>query len=136
MSTQPPPAKLLTDEQVRHFITHGYLCFDADMPGDYYTDLRRDLDAVLARNDGHEGNNVLPLVPQMQQVFEHPNVRGALGSLLGPGYVMHPHRYLHVNRDKKQWSWHQDQFCGAVRHIRSHRPWWVIFMFYPHRVTP
>ena len=101
MNTQTPPANRLTDEQVRKFITDGYLCFQADMPGSYYADLHRDLDAVLARNDGHEGNNVLPLVPQMQQVFEHANVRGALGSLLGPGYIMHPHRYLHVNHWNK-----------------------------------
>lgn len=46
------------------------------------------------------GNNIFPAVPELGSVFKSPKISGALQSLLGNNYAMHPHRsvdYTHHN---------------------------------------
>ena len=44
---------------------------------------------------GNPGNNLLPKVPDLMQVFNHPVVHGALQSILGHDYYLHLHRHVH-----------------------------------------
>jgi len=35
-------------------------------------------------------------VPELQCIFDHPTVRGALTSLVGEGYLLNPHHHIHL----------------------------------------
>ncbi|MXW78036.1 MAG: phytanoyl-CoA dioxygenase, partial [Gemmatimonadetes bacterium] len=83
--------QLLSDEEVQRFIVDGCLTVQADYPPSFHAGIRDQIEAVFAE-EGNPGNNILPRVPQIGRVFEHPNVQGALTSLLGPDYILNPHR--------------------------------------------
>ena len=86
------PLTLLTDQQVQRFIVDGYVILQADgMPG-LHDRIRSTIEEVY-ETEGNIGNNILPRIPDIARVFEHPNVAGALTSLLGPDYVLNPHRH-------------------------------------------
>lgn len=77
------------------------------------------------------GNNILPAIPELVHVFDSPRVTGALASLLGPGYMMHPHRFCHRSVPGRQaQTWHRDSFWGNW-HPRSEVPYWVMAFYYP-----
>ena len=80
------PIRLLNDEEVQRFIVDGCLTVQADYPPSFHASIRDQIEAVFAK-EGNPGNNILPRVPQIGRVFEHPNVKGALTSLLGPDYI-------------------------------------------------
>ncbi|MCE9589460.1 MAG: phytanoyl-CoA dioxygenase family protein [Planctomycetes bacterium] len=130
----PPPAPpalrqedLLTDEQVMHFINRGYHLVEPDFaPGFNEATL-----AALEATTDH-GNGVLDAVPALYQVYNHPKVRGALVSLLGPDMRMNEHRHCHViSPGNQSQGWHQD---GT--NVRHHQTWTVLAMYYPQTVTP
>ena len=96
------------------------------------------------RGDGQHNplNNILPLVPELQFVLESPEVRGALTSVLGNGYVMHPHRHCHPNfvgstpsakengEERLMMPLHKDGHAGGKR-PRHRTPRWAILFYYP-----
>src|SRR5262249_28098384 len=126
---------LLNDEAMQHFIRRGYVTVQADMPSGFHAAICARLDAVLAA-EGNPGNNVLPRIPEIQQVFDHPVVHGALASVLGPDYAMHPHRYAHCNvPGSKAQALHKDAtHYSGDRDIRDHRCRWAMAFYYPHDV--
>lgn len=130
------PSILLDDEAIRHFIIHGYVTVQADMPAGFHEYICQQLDAVID-TEGNPGNNILPRIPELQQVFDHPAVCGALTSLLGPGYIMHPHRYCHLNRPGTvAQRLHKDDYhYSGDRDIRHHRSRWVMAFYYPQGVS-
>ena len=79
------------------------------------------------------GNNIVPAVSEIAQLLETPTLRGALGSLLGPGYAFHPHRFLHTSSSSDQ-DWHKDSMWG-MRRMRSHYPKWLMLLYYPRPPT-
>jgi hypothetical protein len=82
------------------------------------------------------GNNLLPAVPELAQVFADPVVRGALTSVVGPDYVMHPHRALHNNiPGSDAQRMHKDSYWGYLRRVRNHRSRWAMIMYVP-QATP
>ena len=120
---QPP--RLLSDDEVLLFITHGYHLLHPE----YADGLNEAIAEQCARADG-VGNEILDRVPLLHQVYAHPEVRGALASLLGSDYVMNGHRHLHVNTPgSRSQNWHQD---GT--NVRHHQVWCVLAMYYPHEV--
>jgi hypothetical protein len=136
-ATTPEPISariggLLTDEQLRQFIVQGYVKLRVDLPREVHETIYRKVDE-LTLNRGHVGNNVYPGVPELREVYEHPAVRGALASVLGPTCVMHQHRYLHANQpgQNTKAGWHKDSYWGYTRKMRTHRPWWAMIMYYP-----
>lgn len=121
----------LTREQLRHFISAGYLPLQSSLPASYHKLIFERFDE-LHQNIGHFGNNLLPLVPELGEFFEEPVVRGALQSVLGKDYSMHPHRALHANPPgSAEQGFHKDSYWGYVRRVRNHRPWWVMIMYFP-----
>lgn len=124
---------LLTDEQMRQFIAHGYLILQTDFPADFHTALSRKIADVMTK-EGNPGNNVLPRVPEIQEVFRHPTIRGALTSVVGPNYLMHPHRHCHFTLPgRKVQSWHKDSYWGHAK-VRNHHQWWAMIFYYNHAV--
>ena len=89
-------AFLLDDAQMQQFITDGYTTVRADYPPDFHQDIYQQIEAMF-ESEGNTGNNILPRIPQIQKVFDHPALKGALTSLLGEGYIMNPHRHCHLN---------------------------------------
>ena len=125
---------LLDDAAMRRFIVDGYLQVQADIPAKIHDRIRSRIDAVLA-GKGNPGDDILPHVPEIGQVFDSPSVRGALTSLLGPGYAIHPHRHCHdLGPGGSGQHWHKDDYVGD-RNVRHHRFRWVMAFYYPQDVS-
>ena len=129
-------SKLLSDENLRTFLTQGFLVLKPDLPREFHLELHKQCNAAVEMNHGNPGNNLLPCVPQIQQVFDCPAIFGALQSVLGSRWIMHPHRHIHANTHSAGGGWHKDSYWGYTRKIRNHRPWWVMIMYYPQDVAP
>ena len=96
--------KLFTDKQMRQYIADGYVVFKPDVPDGVHATVREKLQFMVDEEFNY-GNNVLPRVPEMDRILNSPEVRGALISVLGPGYIEHPHRYSHyIGADAEQRS--------------------------------
>ena len=140
---------LLNDEDIRHFIVNGYVNVTADVPMHIHETIYDKTDELFAgaidfRGDRQHNplNNILPLVPELQIVLESPEVRGALTSILGNGYVMHPHRHCHPNfagstptgkengEERLMMPLHKDGHAGGKR-PRHRTPRWAILFYYP-----
>jgi hypothetical protein len=120
---------------VAQFVRNGFVTVQTSLPSGFHADIRQRAGVVLDR-EGNWGNNILPRLPELQQVFDDPAVRGALSTLLGPTYAMHPHRYCHRNEPgSTAQRLHKDtrEFSGD-RHLRHHRPRWLIAFYYPQDV--
>jgi len=126
---------LLTDEQMAQFITQGYLVLRNDLPNALHEKVMNQIHYALME-EGNPGNNILPRVPDIRKFFETPVVTGALTSILGPDYYLHPHRHCHYNQPNNQkpggGEWHKDGYWSAMR---SHRPWWAMIFYYTQPVT-
>jgi len=79
---------LLTDDQMRRFISHGYVELKTDFPAEFHATLSDKIEAVMEK-EGNPGNNILPRITETRAVFENPVIRGALTRghdfLLSPG---------------------------------------------------
>ncbi|MEE3260127.1 MAG: HEAT repeat domain-containing protein [Candidatus Latescibacterota bacterium] len=125
---------LLTDAQVQSFITDGYLLIHTDFATPLHQHIYDALEDVFAK-EGNVGNNILPRIPEIARVFDHPNMRGALTSLLGPDYILNPHRHCHLNPlGSKGQTWHKD--CYVFDHnMRQPRFHWLLALYYPQDVS-
>ena len=124
---------LLNDQQVNHFLATGWLQLDTQLPLAYHQSLFEKFKGIVGDdNDFNPGNNLLPVVPELNLVFDDPIVKGALTSILGANYMMHPHRVLHDNPPGSDPQvWHHDSYWGYKRKVHNHHPWWVMIMYYP-----
>jgi HEAT repeat protein len=121
---------------IANFVRDGYLIVRTSLPAEFHQDVCRRAGAMLDR-EGNWGNNMLPRLPELQHVLADPAVHGALSSLLGPTYALHPHRYCHRNEPgSTAQRLHKDtrEFSGD-KHLRHLRPRWLIAFYYPHDVT-
>ena len=125
---------LLNDVQMQQFITDGYITVRADYPPKFHQDIYQQIEAMF-ESEGNTGNNILPRIPQIQKVFDHPALKGTLTSLLGEGYIMNPHRHCHLNPpESKGQQWHKD--CYVFDHNMRHpRFQWVLALYYPQDTT-
>ena len=143
--------KLLTDDQVREFIANGFLRLTPDVA----PNIHKEIEALLRfamEKEGWYGNNILSRVPKMHQVLNCPVVRGALTSIAGPDYYLHPHRAVHsstpienpertfdaaeamppMGKGSRAGSgWHQDAQSPLSR-ARHHLPRFLIGFYFPH----
>ncbi|MFC4777366.1 HEAT repeat domain-containing protein [Paenibacillus sp. GCM10023252] len=120
---------LLTDEQMRSFILNGYLLLSTDFTPEFHERLVEQLNHVY-KEEGNPGNNILPRIRDLQRVFEHPVITGALTSVLGRNYLLHTHRHGHYNAVSTPGGWHKDSYWGHAR-MRNHHPWWAMIMYFP-----
>ena len=128
------PALQLTDEQMRDFIVNGYIKVKTDLLPSFHENIYEQLDAMF-EHTGNLGNNVLPLIPEMQEIFDHPVVHGAMQGVLGSDYVMHSHRFCHYNPEGSDGQgFHKDTYEGDEQ-IRRHRCRWTMAFYYPQDVT-
>ena len=133
---QDTTPQLLSDEQVRSFIANGHIALQPELPAEFHREMFDRFAGIIGSdNDHNPGNNLLPLVPELQLVFDDPVIKGALTSVLGDGYMMHPHRVLHDNPPGSDPQlWHHDSYWGYKRKVHNHHPWWVMIMYYPQDI--
>jgi HEAT repeat protein len=136
-------AILLTDAEMQHFITDGYLILDSGLPSALHEQVDSKLGYIL-KKEGNPGNNILPAVPEMHAVLDSPRVRGALQSVLGKDYLLHPHRFAHNIEPAEQSEgeykigrgsgsfvgWHQDSHSPLSR-PRHHLLRYAMILYYP-----
>ena len=128
------PTLKLTDEEMRDFIINGYVKVKPDFPAGFHENIFQQLDTMF-KEIGNLGNNVLPLIPEIQEIFDHPVVHGAMQGTLGENYVMHSHRYCHFNQQGSEGQdFHKDSYEGDEQ-IRRHRCRWAMAFYYPQDVT-
>ena len=139
---------LLTDEQMRRFIVDGYLAFKPELPAEFHEKVCQKLDKVVHK-EGNPGNNILPAVPEMQTLLDTPEVRGAMQSVLGANYLLHPHRFVHNNEPRVETEegvragagsalligWHQDSHSPLAR-PRHHFCRYAMLLYYPQNTPP
>ena len=124
---------LLTDDQMRQFIAHGYLILKTDLTKEFHKTLNAKLAAVMEK-EGNPGNNLLPRLSDINDIIQSPVVRGALTSVLGSDYAVHPHRHCHFTYPgRKVQTWHKDSYWGHQK-VRNHHNWWAMIFYYPQAV--
>jgi len=131
MAEQPV---LLSDEAMQGFIRDGYVTLQSALPHDYHDRMWAALDDL--EEGGPRGhNNLLPCVPELSRMLDEPAVRGALESILGPGYYLHFHRHDHFNFLNAAQPLHKDgdnHSHYAVDGLRRmHRTRFAMLFYYP-----
>ena len=146
--------KLLTDYQVQQFIVDGCLSLHPDVEATVHASIDAQVREAI-ETEFHMGNNVVARVPQLWEVLRSPVIHGAVVSLLGPNYYVHPHRAIHTSTPVEDKSveiaadqsgptmgkgsragsgWHQDAQSPLSR-ARHHTPKYLIGFYFPHE-TP
>lgn len=151
------PKQLLTDLEVQEFLVRGYHVVEADFRGQpVHSAIVDKLGTVIERmeNPGNvrdlccshrcrytdlffilAGNNVLATCPDIQHVFDHPAVRGAVESLVGPEAFLHPHSHCHNHQPGAgDQTWHKDEYNYDCN-MRSPQPRWIFALYYPQDVS-
>ncbi|MAF09228.1 hypothetical protein CMK11_02155 [Candidatus Poribacteria bacterium] len=124
---------LMDDAAMWDFVVDGYTVVHADLAREFHAQIHRDTEAVFAER-GNVGNAILAEVPALAEVFDHSAVRGALTSILGPGYRFYPHRHCHLNTPHSAaQAMHLDSY-EADENNRHHRARWALAFYYPHDV--
>ena len=126
--------KLLSDAQVQRFLRDGYLTLQANLSADFHAQVRTQIDDLF-RNEGNPGNDILPKVPDLYRVLRDEHISGALASVLGPDYIVHPHRHCHQNlAGSSGQGMHQDSY-ESDQNVRHHRCRWAMAFYYPQDVN-
>ncbi len=91
-----PKGVKLNDEQIRRFICDGVAVLDSGVAPEVHQQI---YDKIQWNNtrEFNMGNNVLPRIAELQRILDAPVIHGALQSILGDDYMLHPHRYMHAN---------------------------------------
>jgi ectoine hydroxylase-related dioxygenase (phytanoyl-CoA dioxygenase family) len=121
---------LLDDDAMKAFITQGYHLIDPVLPAEFHQRVCHRIDTVFDQR-GNPGNDIYDEVPDLELVYNHPVVRGALTSILGVDYAMDDHRHCHYARPGDHGGhWHQDSV-----NRRHHRIPVLLALYYPQDVT-
>lgn len=127
----------LHSEQLTTFLTDGWLevrpesLTEADHRALYQAaDRLHDLAEASGSPTAHLeilGDNLRARLPLLDRLLTDPAVDGALTSLVGPDYLVHPHSYCHRSSGRDQ-LFHQDGNLpwNERGHVRSHRPDWLM----------
>jgi hypothetical protein len=88
--------KLLTDRQLKDFLVDGVAILQIDeMTREWHENFYGK--ALEISRSGAGRGSLWSQMPEITQVCRTATVRGALTSILGRDYVMHPHRALHTS---------------------------------------
>eukprot|EP00929_Paragymnodinium_shiwhaense_P053822 TRINITY_DN26987_c0_g1_i1.p1 TRINITY_DN26987_c0_g1~~TRINITY_DN26987_c0_g1_i1.p1 ORF type:complete len:734 (-),score=122.23 TRINITY_DN26987_c0_g1_i1:364-2565(-) len=128
-------AALLSREQLQFFIEHGYLVIRPTVKeGDEFH--RRVCErTVHLKQRGENGNNLLPALPELNELLDAPELRGALTGLLGEDFVLTSHRHCHLqDQHSPSQPFHRDSYFGfeQFRHLLPHE---CMVFYYPQQVT-
>ena len=137
---------LLTSEQYAQYLSDGILVIQPESLDEAFHDhLYRSAQQIYSlvedsrSNTAHLdiiGDSLRARIPEIDRLFEDPSVNGALRSVLGDSYVIHPHNFVHKSSNVDQ-VFHQDGNLpwNERGHYRAHRPDWALLFYYPQEVT-
>ncbi len=135
----------LSEEQLLAFLRDGFLQLTPESLTDEHhrffyqraADLYEIGDAVESPTVHLDvlGDNLRPQVPEVDLLLNDPVIDGAVASILGSDYLVHPHSFCHRSGPRDQ-VFHQDGNLpwNERAHQRSHRPEWAILFYYPEAV--
>ncbi len=126
--------KLLNDSQMQEFIVNGYVKVKAAFTPAFHESVRAQAEEIFSTT-GNPGNDILPAIPQLADLFSHPAVTGALTGILGPGYAMHPHRHCHLTPPWQEGQRHHQDSYEDDQNVRHHRTRWAMAFYYPQDVS-
>ena len=138
--------KLLNDEQYTQYLSEGAIVLQPDSLGaDFHDRLYEHGQNIYSLVESSKsktahldiiGDSLRGRIPEIDNIFKDPNVAGALESILGENYVIHPHNFVHKSSLIDQ-GFHQDGNLpwNERGHYRSHRPDWALLFYYPQDVT-
>ena len=126
---------LLSDQSMQKFIRDGYVSVKVDLPSSFHEALYDKTEKMFA-SVGNPSNNLLPRLPEMQKVFTDSALKGAMVSILGPDYYLHPHRHCHENPpDSGEQVMHMDSTFNSILAVddnhRHHHTRWAMAFYYP-----
>ena len=139
----------LNDEQMRRFVCDGFLVLDSIQDETLHQGIVDKLQ-YLNKHEPEIGNNVLPRISELNCVLDSPQIRGAIESILGRDFMLHPHRLstpgeplpegareLQLGHDvngppvghgsKGFTMWHKDKLGRA----RYHTPRFLYLFYFP-----
>jgi hypothetical protein len=124
---------LLGDQDVAQFLAQGFLALPVDDLPDglqqrLFEEAVRNTPESGGRGGGWLGNNCLPMLPKLRDVFTSGVVHGALVSLLGEDYSINNHRHMHHSSINSEQSMHKDEQRWPAEH---HRLRSVIIFYVP-----
>ncbi|MDE0692154.1 MAG: phytanoyl-CoA dioxygenase family protein [Gammaproteobacteria bacterium] len=137
---------LFDDERMSSYLRDGYVVLaPGELPASFHEEM---FDAACAVHDDARaiggdsnhlqviGDNLRARIPALDRLLDCDTVQGALTSVLGEGFVLHPHHFVHEATPNDQ-SFHQDGNLpwNERAHYRTHRPNWAMLFYYPQRVT-
>ena len=123
----------LTNSQMQHYLSEGYVTVQTDFPPEFHHQIWQQIDKIF-RYEGNPRNEIFPRVQNLGRVLIHPTVKGALTSILGPEYMIHPHRHCHLTEAQKPGqNNHQDSYEDD-ENVRHHRSRWAMAFYYPQDV--
>ena len=145
-NTGTSPPKALGDDQLVRYLRDGFVVLqpedlDADFHAAMFEAGCRVWDEARAL-DGEPvhlqvvGDNLRARIPLVERLLDSPTVQGALTSVLGEGFLLHPHHFVHEATTNDQ-AFHQDGNLpwNDRAHYRTHRPNWGMLFYYPQPVT-
>ena len=77
------------DQQMAAYIRDSHMAVKADYPAQFHRAIYDEIESVL-ETEGNPGDNILPRVPLLQDILDHPAVVGALTSILRAGLLSLP----------------------------------------------
>jgi hypothetical protein len=120
----------LDDRAMQGFIRDGYVVVQPELDADFHQHVFDSIDHVFEA-EGNPGNNLMARISAIGKVWSDPAVDGAMQSILGRGYYMHPHRHCHYRPPGGEGqTLHKDGFSK-----RRHRTRWTLAMYYPQETT-
>lgn len=120
----------LDDHAMQGFIRDGYAVVQPELDADFHQHVFDSIDHVF-ETEGNPGNNLMARISAIGEVWSDPAVDGAMASILGNGYYMHPHRHIHYRPPGGEGqTLHKDGFSK-----RRHRTRWTLAMYYPQETT-
>ena len=122
---------LLTDRQMRFFVGNGYVILKTALPASFHRSILQQTETAFEK-EGNPGDNLLPRIPEIGEVFDSRIVHGALTSILGEDYYLQPHRHAHHNPPGSNGQkLHQD----SGEKDRSHLTRRLLAFYYPQDTT-
>ncbi len=122
-------ADLLTSRQMATFVTEGYLRFDELVPDELNQAAMRELEqGVRGAPAGTPLSQLYPEPSVIGQIMRHPQIQGAIASLVGPNPLF-DHHAIHIQRANQV---SQHLHADAIIDTRTHFD--IQLMYYPHDV--
>ena len=90
---------LLNDQQMKKFIRDGYVTVQTDLPVEFHAAVFQQTENVFEM-EGNPGNNLLPRIPMIQEVFDdrwvkyNDSILGSVGSELKPFFAQNAEKSL------------------------------------------